>query len=68
MKTVGIVKWFNKNKGHGFITSEDSESDIFLHHANIIGDGYKNVDNGDVVLFLLEDTKKGLIAKEIEKK
>jgi CspA family cold shock protein len=68
MKVLGIVKWFNKNKGHGFITSEDSKSDIFLHHANIIGEGYKNFDNGDKVLFILENSDKGLIAKEIEKK
>ena len=63
----GTVKWFNKKKGIGFITSEEIEGDIFIHYTNIIGEGYKNLEEGDTLIFLLEDSDKGFIAKDIKK-
>jgi len=63
----GKVKWFNKKKGIGFIITEDNTDDIFIHYSNIIGEGYKNLEEGDSVMFLLEESSKGLIGKEIQK-
>jgi CspA family cold shock protein len=63
----GTVKWFNKKKGIGFIISEETNGDIFIHYSNIIGEGYKNLEEGDAITFLLEDSDKGFIGKEIKK-
>jgi cold shock protein len=51
----GTVKWFNENKGFGFITHEDG-SEAFVHHTSIQGNGFKTLDEGDRVSF---DTEKG---------
>lgn len=49
----GTVKWFNAKKGYGFITDE-SGTDYFVHYSDIIGDGYRKLDDGQSVTF---DTK-----------
>ena len=49
----GTVKWFNAKKGYGFITDE-SGTDYFVHYSDIIGDGYRKLDDGQPVTF---DTK-----------
>lgn len=43
---TGTVKWFNDQKGYGFITPEDGSKDLFVHHSNIVGDGYKSLNEG----------------------
>ena len=42
----GTVKWFNDTKGYGFITPDEGTKDLFVHHSNIAGEGYKSLDEG----------------------
>lgn len=60
----GKVKWFNNEKGYGFIQYADLE-DIFVHYSAIIKDGYKTLKEGDVVEFNLIETAKGLQAVDV---
>lgn len=60
----GIVKWFNNEKGYGFITFKDTE-DIFFHYSVIAKDGYKFLKAGDEVEFELTKTDKGLQATKV---
>jgi CspA family cold shock protein len=48
---TGTVKWFNDAKGYGFITPEGGTEDLFVHHTNIAGDGYKSLAEGAQVEF-----------------
>lgn len=48
---TGTVKWFNDSKGYGFITPEDGTKDLFVHHSNIAGDGFKTLAEGAQVSF-----------------
>lgn len=59
------VKWFNNDKGFGFLNYTESE-DIFVHYSAILGDGYKTLEANDEVEFDLITTEKGLQAKNIE--
>ena len=61
----GRVKWFNNEKGYGFIEHEDLE-DIFVHYSAIIKDGYKTLKEGTMVNFKLIETSKGLQAIEVQ--
>ena len=61
----GRVKWFNNDKGYGFIEYEDLE-DIFVHYSAIIKDGYKTLKEGAIVNFKLIETSKGLQAIEVQ--
>jgi len=54
----GTVKWFDTKKGYGFITDE-SGNDIFVHYTGIVGEGFKNLDEGQSVTFDLVDGAKG---------
>lgn len=60
----GRVKWFNNEKGYGFIEYENLE-DIFVHYSAIIKDGYKTLKEGAVVNFKLIETSKGLQAIDV---
>ena len=60
----GSVKWFNNEKGYGFIECGDLE-DIFVHYSAILKDGYKTLNEGDIVDFKLIETAKGLQANEV---
>ncbi len=60
----GKVKWFNNEKGYGFINYEGYE-DIFIHYSSIITDGYKTLIDGEYVDFELVKTDKGLQAKKV---
>ncbi len=60
----GKVKWFNNEKGYGFIEYKNNE-DIFVHYSAIKSDGYKTLKEGELVQFKLIDTDKGLQAKEV---
>lgn len=62
----GTVKWFNANKGYGFI-SRDSGEDVFVHFNAIGGDGYKSLDEGDRVEFEVQQGPKGLRAANVTK-
>lgn len=61
---TGIVKWFNSEKGFGFITRENKE-DIFVHFSEIKMDGYKKLDEGQKVEFETAQGKKGLTAVNV---
>ena len=51
MSIKGKVKWFNDQKGYGFITKEDGSGDVFVHFSSISGDGFKSLAEGDAVQF-----------------
>ena len=55
---TGKVKWFDSNKGYGFIT-DDSGSDVFVHQSNVIMQGYRTLEADQVVLFDLDQTDRG---------
>jgi CspA family cold shock protein len=60
----GAVKFFNSDKGYGFI-SRDGESDVFVHHTNIVGTGYKTLEVGQEVEFDIAPGNKGDEAKNV---
>ncbi|MGB9772902.1 MAG: cold-shock protein [Bacteroidota bacterium] len=62
----GVVKWFNRTKGYGFIRRENGE-DVFVHYTAIKGDGFKSLNEGDSVQFDLEKGAKGLQATNVQK-
>ena len=64
--TTGTVKWFSNQKGYGFITPESGD-DVFVHHSEIQGEGYKSLDEGQKVEFEITDGPKGDQAKNVVK-
>ena len=62
----GTVKWFNNQKGYGFITPE-SGKDVFVHHSAIQGDGYKSLSEGQAVEFDITTGPKGEQAQNVVK-
>ena len=63
-KEQGTVKWFNGSKGYGFI-EKDSGGDVFVHYNAIIGDGYRNLDEGQRVEFTVVQGQKGPQAQDV---
>ena len=55
----GTIKWFNNAKGYGFIGREDGGADVFVHFSAIGGEGYKSLQEGDVVKFEITQGTKG---------
>ncbi len=55
----GTVKWFNAEKGFGFIEREDGQGDVFVHFSAIVGDGYRTLDEGQRVTFEVTEDVKG---------
>ncbi len=64
-RVVGEVKWFNSEKGFGFITQGDNGADIFVHYSAIEGAGYKALNEGDKVEYEVTDGKKGKQASAV---
>lgn len=62
----GIVKWFSDKKGYGFI-EQDGGEDVFVHHSDIEGTGFKTLAEGDRVTFEIEKGERGLKARNVEK-
>lgn len=62
----GKVKWFNAEKGYGFIVSEDGK-EVFVHYSSIVADGYRTLNEGDEVTFEVVDGEKGQQAKDVTK-
>jgi cold shock protein len=62
---TGTVKWFNNDKGYGFITPDDEGKDVFVHHSAIGGEGYKSLAEGAKVEYEVEDGPKGPQARSV---
>ena len=62
---LGKVKWFNNEKGYGFIEYKENE-DIFVHYSQILQDGYKSLNQGENVYFELIETDKEYQAKNVQ--
>lgn len=62
---LGTVKWFNSAKGYGFIARDDKQRDVFVHFSAIVGDGYKELAEGQRVEFTVEQGEKGLQAARV---
>jgi CspA family cold shock protein len=62
---TGTVKWFNGEKGYGFIEQADGGNDVFVHFSAIQGDGYRSLNEGDEVEFRVEQGQKGLQAADV---
>jgi len=63
-RIIGTVKWFNANKGYGFIEHEGGE-DVFVHYSALQSDGYRSLDEGQRVEFSVERGPKGLQANNV---
>ena len=63
-RVLGTVKWFNGSKGYGFIEREDGD-DVFVHYSAILGEGFRNLEEGQRVEFSIEQGAKGLQATEV---
>ena len=65
--TIGTVKWFNDSKGYGFLTRDDGEKDVFVHHSAIQGEGFKSLIEGQRVEFDVVQGQKGPAAENVVK-
>ena len=61
----GTVKWFNAEKGYGFISQPGGGADVFVHHSAIQMNGYRVLEEGQAVEFEVEEGPKGLMAKDV---
>jgi cold shock protein len=62
---TGTVKWFNDSKGYGFITPAEGGKDLFVHHSNVAGEGYKSLAEGAAVEFEAAEGSKGPEARNV---
>jgi CspA family cold shock protein len=65
-RVTGTVKWFNDQKGYGFL-SQDGGNDVFVHHSAIQSEGFRSLTEGDQVEFSIEQGPKGLAAADVRK-
>ena len=63
----GTVKWFNAEKGYGFIADEESGNDVFVHFSAINGEGFKSLDEGQAVTYDLTEGARGMQAANVTK-
>jgi len=63
----GTVKWFSDEKGYGFITPDEGDKDIFVHHTGIAGNGFKTLEEGARVTYEASQGKKGLQADNVSR-
>ncbi len=61
----GTVKWFNSQKGYGFITNSESGEDVFVHFSGIVSDGFKTLEEGQEVTFEITQGEKGAQATNV---
>jgi len=62
----GTVKWFNSEKGYGFIQRDNGEKDVFVHFSEINKEGYKSLDEGQRVEFAVTEGNKGFQAQSVD--
>jgi len=65
LRYTGKVKWFNENKGYGFILQDEGSRDVFVHYSEIKEDGYRTLAEGEMVEFDITEGSKGPQAKEV---
>ena len=63
----GTVKWFNHEKGYGFIKPDDGGEDLFVHYSGIAGEGFKSLDEGDKVTYEAAQDRKGMQAQNVSR-
>ena len=67
MPERGKVKWFNENRGYGFIRRETGGNEIYVHYSDIEGEGFRTLSEGELVEFDLSEGERGLEAKNVRK-
>jgi CspA family cold shock protein len=63
----GTVKWFNDQKGYGFISPDEGGQDVFVHHTGIAGNGFKSLEEGNKVSYEATQGKKGMQAENVSR-
>jgi len=66
-RETGVVKWFNDQKGYGFIARDSGGGDVFVHHSAIAGEGFKTLNEGDRVEYAVTQGQKGPAAEDVRK-
>ena len=64
-RQTGTVKWFNAEKGYGFIAPDDASQDVFVHHTGIAQTGFRKLDEGQQVEYLVSVSDRGLVAEKV---
>ena len=67
MPQEGTVKWFNQDKGYGFIEPDDGGGDLFVHYSGIAGNGFRSLEEGEKVSYEATQGKKGMQAENVSK-
>lgn len=66
-KETGTVKWFNEQRGYGYIERDSREGDIFVNRSDILGEGVKSLSEGDRVEFMVKEDPEGPAAGNVRK-
>ena len=64
--STGIVKWFDERKGYGFIVPDDGSEDLFVHHTNILTEGFRTLKEGQKVDYEMGQGREGLEATNVK--